>query len=100
MQIIQSKQNIVEKIFRDKNGRLVRAEFCVYENGGRIKAKLIDYVYITAGAISGKVLSLSGLPKNKTSKVKTTFNGIVKSPYFNKESLYFSGSKPRAPTFA
>lgn len=99
MQLIQSKTNFVEKIIRDKEGRLVRATFCVYENGGRIKAKLVEYVYITAGAISGKILSLAGLSKNKKIVSEIIFTGVTKSPYFNKESLYFSGSKPRAPTF-
>ncbi len=99
MNLIQSKNQYIEKIIRDKEGRLVRATFSVYENGGRIKAKLVDYVYITVGAIPGKVLSLVGFNFKKTSADKTTFTGITKSPYFNKESIYFSGSKPRAPTF-
>ncbi len=67
MQIIQAKTNFVEKIIRDKDGRLVRATFSVYENGGRIKAKLVDYVYITAGAICGKILSLAGFNSKKIS---------------------------------
>ncbi len=107
MNLIQSKTNparlhsggFVEKIIRDKEGRLVRATFSVYENGGRIKARLVEYVYLTNGTISGNVLALGGLTSPKVKNQNFSFDKTVKSPYFNKESLYFSGSKPRAPTF-
>lgn len=99
MQIVQSKNNIVEKVLLDKEGRLVRARFVVYENGGRIKAKLIDFVYITAGFVSGKVLSLSTNFKKVVSQSKTFLNKTVVSPFLNLNSIYSSGSKPRAPTF-
>ena len=36
MQLIKSQGNIVEKVLRDKEGKLIRARFFVYENGGRI----------------------------------------------------------------
>ena len=100
MQIVSSKQNIIEKIIRDKEGRLVRATFCVYENGGRIKAKLVDYVYITAGAICGKVLSLGGNMSRTVLDTKSlSFNSKIVSPFFSLDSLLYStGSKPRAPT--
>jgi len=100
MQIIQSQSNIVEKIIRDKEGRLVRATFCVYENGGRIKAKLVDYVYITAGAICGKVLSLSSNLSKSLFDTKTkTFGSRVYSLFYIQNSIFYFGSKPRAPTF-
>ena len=101
MQIIKSKQNIIEKILRDKEGRLVRARFVVYENGGRIKARLVQVVYIEKKAITGKVLIL---PSLMSRTVLDTVLGhrmsklVVTSPYFNKLNLYFNGSKPRAPT--
>ncbi len=97
MQIIQSKTNFVEKVLRDKEGRLVRATFCVYENGGRIKARLVDFKYI--GELAGKIFSLVSSNKNFNSVTETYYNKPVSSPYFNKQTLYFSGSKPRAPTF-
>ena len=57
-QIIQSQGlpagrhgNIVEKVLRDKEGKLIRARFFVYENGGRIKARLLDFVYIAEQAL-------------------------------------------------
>ena len=46
MQIVNSKVNIIEKVLRDKQGRLVRARFQVYEIAGRIKARLLDFTYI------------------------------------------------------
>ena len=100
MQIIRSKQNIVEKIFRDKSGRLVRAEFCVYENGGRIKARLVDFKYLDEPAqIKGKVFSLSGITTSNNSKLGHAVSKFrVASPYFTFETLNFIGSKPRAPT--
>ena len=98
MQIIQSKSNLIEKIFRDKEGRLIRARFFVYENAGRIKARLLDFVYINE--IAGKVFSLLGFSNSQYSifNIPYSANGIV-SPYFVSEILYSSGSKPRAPTF-
>jgi hypothetical protein len=94
------KGNIVEKILRDKEGKLVRAQFCIYEDHGRIKARLIEAIYIEEQPLlSGQTLSLSGY-KN----IKLTWSEVIPkiaslSPFFTKETLYFSGSKPRAPTF-
>ncbi len=97
MQIIQSKSNIVEKVFRDKEGKLVRARFFVYENAGRIKAKLLDFSYIET--LKGAVLSLSNFIKEKAVQLVQAFEKIFTFPYFNTNTLAFNGSKPRAPTF-
>ena len=100
MLISKSPQgNIVERILRDKDGRLVLATFCVYEIDGRIKARLVNAVFLEeAPAIENKVLTLSGF----SSKIASTFLDFIQkaivSPYFNNNLLYFSGSKPRAPT--
>lgn len=99
MQIVSSKSNIVEKVIRDKQGRLVRARFAIYENAGRIKARLIDFVYVDVSALAGKVLSLVGLSKKVSSTLNSVHKTIV-SPFVYSKILYFSGSKPRAPTFA
>lgn len=96
MQITRSQQNIVEKILRDKEGRLVRARFSVYENAGRIKARLLDFTYIEA--LKGTVLSLSNFIKAKTDEVFRIFETSYVSPLFSL-TLNFTGSKPRAPTF-
>ena len=97
-QIIQSKSQIVEKILRDKEGRLVRATFCVYENGGRIKARLVDFVYLNQKILKNVVFALSGFAKTKATPTPSVGVKSVFSTYFNKDILYFSGSKPRAPT--
>ncbi len=106
MQIIQSKSNFVEKIFRDKAGRLVRAEFCVYENEGRIKARLVNFKYLDettqiSGKISGKTNFLQlGHGVSKSLEFGFLYKKSFVSPYFTFETLNFIGSKPRAPTFS
>ena len=99
MQIVQSKSNIVEKIIRDKQGRLVRATFAVYENGGRIKARLVNFVYLTNNFLTGAVLALKGLSNKIKLGFKIYFKQLVPIPVETSETLYSSGSKPRAPTF-
>ncbi len=97
MQIINSSNQIVEKILRDKEGRLVRARFSIYEVAGRVKARLIDFTYIET--LKGAVLSLTSFIKEKTIQVVRVFEKAFTSPYFASDTLTFSGSKPRAPTF-
>ena len=46
MQISLSKSSLIEKIVRDRQGRLVRATFCVYQNGYRVKARLVSVQYL------------------------------------------------------
>ncbi len=98
MQIIQSKNNIVEKVIRDKEGRLVRATFQVYENAGRIKARLVDFVYIEElKQFVGKVFALVGNIGKKLTWSENSIKSFV-LPFVTLENIYFSGSKPRAPT--
>ncbi len=97
MQIIKSQSNIVEKVLRDKEGRLVRARFAVYENAGRIKVRLLDFVYIDIKELAGKVLSLVGFSKKVSKELNSVYKTVV-SPFTYSKILYFSGSKPRAPT--
>lgn len=96
MQIIQSKSNIVEKILRDKEGRLVRARFQVYEVAGRVKARLIDFTYIEA--LKNAIFSLSGFIQKESAQFVQAFDKTFISPFFPTTALAFSGSKPRAPT--
>jgi len=95
MQITHLKGNKVEKVLRDKEGRLIRATFYVYESAGRIRARLLDFSVINE--LSGDTLSLS-IPNKTHSKENSHLNSFV-SRYFTKDTLQFSGSKPRAPTF-
>ncbi|HEY4505404.1 MAG TPA: hypothetical protein VJG67_01820 [Candidatus Paceibacterota bacterium] len=95
MQIIQSKGNIVEKVLRDKEGRLIRARFYVYENAGRIKARLIDFTYVYE-LVGRGVSALSGFIKKII-----VWTRALNQPVFSQfvfKSIYMSGSKPRAPT--
>ena len=98
MQIIQSKGNIVEKVFRDRGGRLVRASFYVYESAGRVKARLLKFSYIHE--LVGQVYSLFAPLLKKISQSLSAFSKSITTPFINKQVLAFSGSKPRAPTFA
>jgi hypothetical protein len=95
MQITKSQHNIVEKILRDKEGRLVRARFSVYENAGRIKARLLDFTYIES--LKGAVLALGGFIKQTLVQTVSKFEKVFISPLFS-ITLNFIGSKPRAPT--
>ena len=100
MLLTPSQGNIVEKILRDKGGRLCRATFCVYENAGRVKARLVSVEYIDeAPKIQNKSYSLTGFV-SKLSKVYSEgfFPKTFQSPYFNNNLLYSLGLKPRAPT--
>lgn len=99
MQLTTPKGKFIEKIIRDKNGKLVRASFCVYECNGRARAHLLSAVLIDEHiAIANKVYSLAGLISKKIFGEKIIFDGKIASPYFNSNLLYSSGSKPRAPT--
>ncbi len=100
MQLVHTKENIIEKIIRDADGRLVRATFAVYENGGRIKARLLHAVFLDESVTieSNRILSLGGfVPLQTISSGILPFAKIV-SPYFSNNLLYSLGSKPRAPT--
>ncbi len=96
MQIVQNKNQVIEKILRDKEGRLVRATFAVFEQNGRIKARLLHAVAIVEEVVETLFLS-AGFSSKKVYSKLLSYEAIV-SPYFN-SVLYFSGSKPRAPTF-
>ncbi|MFZ2715604.1 MAG: hypothetical protein WAZ44_00005, partial [Minisyncoccia bacterium] len=61
MKIVQSNNQYFDKILRDKEGKLVRATFCVYESSGRIKARLISLSYLEEKAITGKISGLVSL---------------------------------------
>ena len=99
MQLVSQKGNIVEKVLRDKEGRLVRANFYIYESAGRIKARLIDFVYLDEKNIDkSEVVALIGYTK-ENSYFTEVFEKSFISPFVNSETIYSSGSKPRAPTF-
>src|SRR6266853_914683 len=93
----QFRQFYVEKILCDKEGRPVRATFCVYENAGRIKARLVNVVYLEEKDSADNVVALPGYTKDDAYFVEVFEKSYI-SPYSTLENIYFSGSKPRAPT--
>ena len=99
MQLARTKGNTIEKVLRDKEGRLVRATFYVYENAGRVKARLVDFVYITEEIIKSTKVFLAGFLKTQVSNLDNVTDKLNVFSFINREILFFSGSKPRAPTF-
>ena len=98
MQIVSQKGNAIEKVLRDKEGRLVRATFYIYESAGRIKARLIDFKYLNEEEFDNSSnFALSGYEKEQKYFTKVFEKALI-SPYITSENIYFSGSKPRAPT--
>ena len=98
-QIIPSKSNLVEKIIRDANGRLLRATFCVYENAGHVKARLLNAVYIDEKSLAENQTLILACPRRRLGlqRVAISENKIVST--FSSSNLYYVlGSKPRAPT--
>ena len=98
MQLTRVKQNTIEKVLRDKEGRLVRATFYVYENAGRVKARLVDFVYLTEEIIKSTKVFLAGFLKAQVSNLDNVINKLNIISFINREILFVSGSKPRAPT--
>jgi hypothetical protein len=98
MQITRPRGEYVEKIIRDANGQLVRVSFCVYEKNGHIKARLLNVVYVEEKSIADKTILLNFSSPGEEKYQEVVFENKIVSPYFNKNLLYFSGSKPRAPT--
>jgi hypothetical protein len=72
----------------------------VYENGGHVKARLLNATYLPENReIENKTLTLGGLTRDKNFPAEILHSEKIASPYFNSNLLNFLGSKPRAPTF-
>ena len=96
--ITQPIGSFVQRIIRDKNGQLVRATFCVYECSGHIKARLITAELIQEVLPYKKIFALAGFVQKEFRNWILNVGKVV-SPYFSLNTLFFSGSKPRALTF-
>jgi len=97
MQIINSQQNnVVEKVLRDKDGRLVRARFAVYLQAGRVKARLLSFTYIQT--IKAAVHAVVGTIKKEIEKILNFFDIDFPTPKLAFQKIHVNGSKPRAPT--
>lgn len=99
MQIISSRTHFIEKIVRNSDGRLVRVKFCVYENGGRIKARVVSADLIEESISSKNILFISGFARKTGTFIDLKQTSAILSPYIYSHFLYALGSKPRAPTF-
>jgi len=97
MNITPARGNFIEKIVRDQQGRLVRATFCVYEYDGRVKARLVQATVIDDIPTSETPFLSAYIPQIIFETA--LFESRLVSPYFSSNTLYFSGSKPRAPTY-
>lgn len=99
MQLTHPRGKFVENIVRDSSGRLARVCFCVYEENGKIKARLLNVSYIVQ-TVHGceKILKLSAPAERAKVNQNIYFGSKIISSYYNFFSLYISGSKPRAPT--
>ena len=92
------RESYIEKVLRDKDGRLVRATFYVYENAGRLKARLVDFVYLSEEIVKSTKVFLAGFIKTQGSNLNNVIDKLNIFSFINREILFFSGSKPRAPT--
>jgi len=99
MNLTKSHGNIIERVIRDKDGKLICARFFVYENNGRIKARLLDFVYLAEQVLlSGVNFVLSGFSKTRPSPTSEVGEKLIPN-YYQLTTVYKLGSKPRAPTF-
>jgi len=96
-QVTKSQGNIVEKVLRDKEGKLIRARFFVYLEGSRVKARLLDFVYLTEQILlKGKELLLS-IASNTETAVSNFLKTLYTSKKYKLATVYVLGSKPRGP---
>ncbi|MEN9647427.1 MAG: hypothetical protein RLY57_231 [Candidatus Parcubacteria bacterium] len=92
------RAQLIEKLITSPEGIVFRAVFLVYEEEGRIKARLVRAVPVSKKQ-NAIIFALAGESSNiSRAEVASdaTHNEIV-SPYSS--LLYFVGSKPRAPSF-
>ncbi len=99
MLITSPRGSIIEKVFIDAQGRTVRARLFVYESAGRLKARVLEAVFVESLPQGVWILSAPQVIAVIPKAVKQIGKAIV-SPYFVncKEFLYCLGLKPRAPT--
>ncbi len=97
-QIGTPRSEYVEKIIRDSSGRFLRATFCIYESQGRLKARLIKTVIFEDIISKNEILVLIGLNFENKFQSNVVLNNKIISPFVSSNILYFTGSKPRAPT--
>jgi hypothetical protein len=92
------RSQLIEKLITSAEGIVFKAFFLVYEEDGKVKARLVraipiskkisPVVFALAGDVQNSIAPIS-IIKVKSEKIISPFNSI----------LYFAGSKPRAPSF-
>lgn len=91
------RAQLIEKIITSEEGVVFKAYFLVYEEEGRMKARLVRAIPIShkqapvVFALTGEISASPVIEIASETKAE-----IIISPYY--EFLYFVGSKPRAPS--
>ncbi len=100
MIITSPRGSVIEKIFKDASGRMVKALFYVYESEGRVKARLLEAIYLEEALCleQGVWVLPAPLLDSVSPLVLENLYFSIPSPYSLEELLYFVGAKPRAPT--
>ena len=92
------RAQLVEKMITSPEGVVFKAIFLVYEEEGRVKARLVQAVPVSKKkhpivfALTGDVAAAPVVEI-----VSEVVENQILSPYAS--LLYFAGTKPRAPTF-
>ena len=94
------RAQIVEKLITSPEGVVFLATFLVFEEMGKVKARLVKAVPVQKAEKTDEVLAICGdVSKCFVEILKEVFSpDQIVSPY--NSILYFTGAKPRAPTFA
>lgn len=92
------RAQLIEKLITSPEGIVFKAIFLVYEEEGRIKARLVRAVPVSKKQ-SAIIFALAGESSNisRAEIISDATHTQIVSPYAS--LLYFVGSKPRAPSF-
>lgn len=99
-QIIHSQGSIIEKTIKDSEGKLICARFFVYIQNGRIRARLLSFIYLKDQALLKSRVFFLSISSDVLSTIFSTLNLALYSINYCFTTVFFLGSKPRAPTFA
>lgn len=93
------RAQLVEKLITSEEGVIFKAYFLVFEEEGCIKARLVRAIPVSKKQ-NAIVFALTGNVAQApvAEIVSEVVKGQITSPYAS--FLYFTGSKPRAPSLA
>ena len=97
--LVKSQYQIVEKIILSPEGIHFKAVFLVYQQGGKIKAKLVSATPIDATEL-GSAIAMISAPRTEVvsafvKAISYAPNKIIPSPF--QSLINFTCSKPRGP---